>query len=190
MILRRLNLYSFRLSDSIPRITPKEDVDLVFLDAPKPGLMATSSEKLIDSRFARGEFCCCALDRSEVISYCWMAFDWESVGEINRVVRLRHEEVYLFDAFTYPHHRGKDLFPAVLSKSLEWAKSHGYSRALIFALSDNQASTRAIAKAGFKLVQAVIFLRLFSRTLCWLGRKTDGEEPVRFRRPLNVGESG
>lgn len=183
MILKRLNLYFFRLSNSIPRMTPKEDVDLVLLEAPKPGLMATSSQKLIHSRFARGEFCCCALYRSEVISYCWMAFDWESVGEINRVVRLRQKEVYLFDAFTHSHHRGKDLFSAVLSKSLEWAKSHGYSRALIFALSDNQASTRAIAKAGFKLFQTVIFLRLFSRTLCWLGRKRNGEEGVRFEPP-------
>lgn len=188
MTFRRLNLYSFKLSNPIPQIVPNENCELLLLDKQTPELLKVSSETLIESRFSRGELCCCALFKSEVVSHCWIAFERECVGEIEREVRLRDGEVYLFDAFTSPAHRGRELFPAVLSKSLDWAEAKGYSRALIFALSDNQASVRAITKAGFKLFQTVTWLNMLGRTLCWLGRMRSGEEEVQFERSKNVGE--
>lgn len=182
VIFRRLNLYSFKLSDPVPRIIPKGDYQLLLERESIPQLTQAYSPELVHSRFSRGDLCCCALHKSDVVSYCWVVSHRELVGEIERVVKLGEGEIYLFDAFTSPPHRGRNLFPAILSKSLKWAKSQAYSRALIFALTNNRPSIRAINKAGFRLFQTVTFIKFFGRTTCWLGRRRKGEEAVHLER--------
>lgn len=186
MIFRRLNLYSFTLTNPVPLILPRGDFRILLLQEKTPELSQICSEGLTDSRFSRGELCCCALHTSDAVSYCWIASDCEVVGEIERVVKLREGEVYLFDAFTSPLHRGKNLCAAILSKSLEWARSKGHSRALIFASSDNRPSVRAINRAGFKLLQTLTCIRLFGKTLCWPGRRTPGDKPIHLERSAEI----
>ena len=144
---------------------------------------------MLRSRFLRGNVCSCLLhsegdriatgnDRCKVVSYCWIAFGEEWIGEIEMKVKPGPQEAYLYDAFTLPQYRRRNFFSTLLSNSLEYLESRGYSRALIFALSSNRPSIKAIEKSGFKCFQSVLFFKLFGRRLHFPSRRAGGEEPV------------
>ena len=154
-----------------------------------PELSSVMDEETLKSRFLRGNVCSCLLHSSgepvesdtgggRIVSYCWIAFNEEWIGEIEMKVRPRREEAYLYDAFTLPQYRCRNLFSALLSNSLEYLRSRGYSRALIFALSSNKPSIRAIEKSGFKCFQSVLFFKLLGRRLHLPRRRVGGKKPV------------
>ncbi len=135
-------------------------------------------KEIVNVRFNRGEVCGVARLNSEVVSYCWVAFQQAEVGEINRTIKLRNNELYFYDAFTLPDYRGRGLFPALLTAILGFARSQGCSRALIFSLRENRPSVRGIEKAGFSLFQSIYFLKSPGLTLCLSGRIKGKEASV------------
>lgn len=187
-LLRRgeLNLFSFQLSRSIPEVESGADAEYSFLDN-KSGekiasLASLVGKDIVNARFNQGEVCGVAWSNSAVVSYCWLAFKQAEVGEINRIIKLRDNELYLYDAFTLPDYRGRGLFPALLTAILGFARSQGYSRALIFSNSKNRPSLRGIEKAGFSLFQSIHFLKLLDLRFCLPGRTRDREPGVRVEK--------
>lgn len=178
----RLNLFSFKLSRPILEIKTGEDAEYSFLNTKSrekaEGLTSLVGKEIVNTRFNRGEICGVARLNSEVVSYCWVAFQQAEVGEINRTIKLRNNELYLYDAFTLPDYRGRGLFPALLTAILGFAKSQGYSRALIFSLRENRPSVRGIEKAGFSLFQSIYFFKSLGLTLCLSGRIKGKEAAV------------
>jgi len=178
MRIRRLNLYSFRMSDPIPCLTTEEDVVLSLLTESTLELSEVIGEQISNSRFHHGNICFCLLHQKKVVSYCWIAFDEEWIREIEMLIKPKDREAYLFDAFTLPEYRGKNLFPTVLSNTLNYLKAKGYHRVLIFALNSNRASIKAIQKASFRHFQCVIFLKLFGKGFHLISKGLVDEEPV------------
>ncbi len=179
-----LNLFSFKLSGSIPELAAGTDAEYSFLDN-KSGekiasLASLVGKDIVKARFEQGEVCGVAWSNSAVVSYCWLAFKQAEVGEINRYIKLREKELYLYDAFTLPDYRGRGLFPALLTAILGHARSQGYSRALIFSNSKNRPSLRGIEKAGFSLFQSIHFLKLLDLRLCLPGRTRGKEAGVKI----------
>ena len=178
MRIRRLNLYSFRMSDPIPCLTTEEDVLPSFLREPTLELSKVIAEEISNSRFLHGNICSCLHHRKKVVSHCWIAFDEEWIGEIEMLIKPKDREAYLFDAFTLPEYRGKNLFPTVLSNTLNYLKAKGYHRVLIFALNSNRASIKAIQKASFRHFQSVVFLKLFGKGFHFKSKRRPDEAPV------------
>lgn len=180
----QLNLFSFQLSRPIPEIEAEEGAEYYLLNpetrAEVESLTSLMGEEVVNARFDQGEVCGVAWFNSAVVSYCWVAFQQAKVGEINRIIKLRRNELYLYDAFTLPHYRGKGLFPALLIAILGLARSQGYSRALIFSLRENRPSVIGIEKAGFRLLQSIYFFRFLDLTLCLSGRRKGKEAGVRI----------
>ncbi len=178
----RLNLFSFQLSRPIPEIKAGEDAEYSFLNTKSrekaESLTSLVGKEIVNVRFNRGEVCGVARLNSEVVSYCWVAFQQAEVGEINRTIKLRNNELYFYDAFTLPDYRGRGLFPALLTAILGFARSQGCSRALIFSLRENRPSVRGIEKAGFSLFQSIYFLKSPGLTLCLSGRIKGKEASV------------
>jgi GNAT superfamily N-acetyltransferase len=124
-------------------------------------------------RFKAGQVCAVACHGKEVVSYCWLTGAPTGVTEIDRLVVPGPDDVYLYDAFTEPRWRGRALFSATLLQLLSFARAQGKRRALIFVLTDNHASRKAIERTGFELFLAVSKITWWGWSRLWFrgGRK-------------------
>jgi ribosomal protein S18 acetylase RimI-like enzyme len=115
---------------------------------------------VFQARLERGEQFWTAQRQGKILAYCWVTRGPVEIGEVNRIISPRGDEVYLYDALTFPEYRGHNLYPALLQRILEHSRQQGLRRALIFVLSDNVASIRGVQKAGFREFQRVSYYNL------------------------------
>ncbi|MDH3604590.1 MAG: GNAT family N-acetyltransferase [Candidatus Tectomicrobia bacterium] len=155
----------------LPVCEARLDVEYRVLDAAawtaQPHTAHMTDRHLFQGRLDRGEAFWTAQQADRIVSYCWVTRDAVEIGEIRCLVRPRPDEVYLYDAFTFEEHRGRNLYPALMYRILEHSREAGRRRALIFVMSDNIASIRGVQKAGF-----VEFQRVTYSTLLGFGRYT------------------
>ena len=185
-----LCLYDFQHPAGIPPSEAGIEVEHVILDRASShrGLISdVQGESLTEKRFERGEKCFAALEDGRAVSYIWGARGAVGVEEIDRAVKPEAAEIYLYDAFTLEPRRGKNLYPSVLRRALEYGERLGLSRSLIFVESGNAASRRGVSKAGFTLFQTLYYDRflLFSRSR--LSEPMAGHPPARFVEPGLAG---
>jgi len=171
--VRTLCLYERQLAAPVSLGSLPAGVDLAVWDAPPAvGALGRPWHPEAERRILEGQVCVVARYRGSVIAYCWLTRQPEWVAEIDRLVVPGPDEVYLYEAFTEPGWRGRGLFPAMLFQLLAYARAQGRHRALIFVLTDNRASRRAIEKAGFELFQTVSKVELAGlRRLLFRGRR-------------------
>ena len=155
----------------LPVCEARLDIEYRVLDA---ALWATQQKTghimdrhLFPGRLNRGEAFWTAQVDDRIVSYCWATSEPVEIGEIRCIVQPRADEVYLYDAFTFEEHRGRNLYPAILHRSLVQSREAGLRRSLIFVMSDNIASIRGVEKAGF-----VEFQRVTYSTVLGFGRYT------------------
>jgi RimJ/RimL family protein N-acetyltransferase len=149
---------------SLPDCAARLEVDYRILDADawraQRNTDHITDRRLFQSRLERGEqFWTAQLDQ-KIVSYCWATHAPVEIGEVRRVIAPRRGEIYLYDAFTFPAYRGKNLYPAILHCILTHSRQQELQRALIFVLDDNVASIRGVQKAGFCEFQRVTYCNL------------------------------
>jgi len=148
----------------LPVCEARFDVEYRVLDASswakQPHTVHMTDRHLFQERLDRGEAFWTAQQADRVVSYCWATRDAVEIGEIRSLIRPRPDEVYLYDAFTFEEHRGRNLCAALLYRMLEHCREAGLRRALIFVMSDNIASIRSVQKAGFVEFQRVTYSTL------------------------------
>lgn len=86
---------------------------------------------------------------------------------------------YIGPCYTNPLYRGMGIYPYVLSKSCEFLREKGKTKALINTKKNNQVSIKGITKAGFVLISEVRYLKL----LFWKFYKMNISKE--FKRSLN-----
>lgn len=179
---RRLCLYSFPLWKGIPAIQSKEKVKIALLGKESVReiclRLAWIDKKILCQRLDRGDNICVAYRNSDILSYCWITFNQILVDEIQMTLKIKDHEVYLYDAYTKPEHRGKGLYPAILTNLLSYSKQKDFSRALIFVRKGNKASHSGIIKAGFIQFQELVFIKLVGLALYILKEIIPEEEEV------------
>ena len=154
--VRTLCLYERPLQAPVTLGPLPPAVELAVWDAPPAaGDAGRPWHPEAERRIREGQVCVVARHQETVMAYCWLTWRPEWVAEIDRLVVPGPDEAYLYEAFTEPGWRGRGLFPAMLFRLLAYARAQNRRRALIFVLSDNRASRRAIEKAGFTLFQTV-----------------------------------
>ncbi len=155
----------------LPVCEARIDVEVEVLDsaawAAQPHIGHMTDRHLFQGRLDRGEAFWVATQSERIVSYCWVTRNAVEIGEVRCVVRPRPDEIYLYDAFTFEEHRGRNLYPALLYRILDQGREAGMRRALIFVMSDNIASIRGVEKAGF-----VEFQRVTYSTVLGFGRYT------------------
>jgi GNAT superfamily N-acetyltransferase len=155
----------------LPVCEARLNVDYRVLDtaawARQPQTGHITDRHLFQSRLARGEEFWTAQHDNRIVSYCWATQEPVEIGEIRCTVRPRGDEIYLYDAFTFEEHRGRNLYPALLHCILKSSRDAGLRRALIFVMSDNTPSIRGVTKAGFAEFQRVTYT-----TILGFGRYT------------------
>src|SRR5262245_53841176 len=79
--------------------------------APAMGLVDSG---LVLQRFASGRRCFAAWVAGAIASYGWVSRGTECIGELERPIRMREGEAYIWDCATLPLHRRKRLYSTLL----------------------------------------------------------------------------
>lgn len=110
----------------------------------------------VERRFELGRHCYLARVEGRLVSYGWITFDQERIGELGLRVRLLPGEAYIWDCATLADFRGQHLYPALLSHMLRQLRSSGIQRVWIGMDADNLPSQAGVARAGFQLIVTLL----------------------------------
>jgi ribosomal protein S18 acetylase RimI-like enzyme len=103
----------------------------------------------------------------QIITYGWVTFGVERVGELERQFHLHDDEAYIWDCGTVPAWRGQRGYSALLSQIIYRLHAEGIPRIWIGASRQNQPSIQGFANAGFQPVIDLAYRRFFRLTLLW-----------------------
>jgi len=153
-----LNLYALTLRDSIITVKPTIAVDM---KKNKPAALQNVRPDLLRRRLRRGDSVFTAYAHAQPAGYIFAACESSWVGEIDTRLRIHAEEIYFYDAFTYPAFRGRHIYPWLLTSAACHYRQQGFANALIFTAATNHASKEAIRRAGFSCYQRIRFYDLW-----------------------------
>ena len=141
-----ITMYALDLEKSIRKVKPSLPVK----GSVQSGMIEGITGILhCEERFAKGDEAVCAFLRKELVAYLFAARTDTRVDEVDDLLIVGKEEVYLYDAFTLPAYRGSGIYPFLLNTAAMYFKKQAYSFALIFSTADNRSSIRGIEKSGF-----------------------------------------
>jgi len=118
--------------------------------------MELEDAAVVLQRFARGCQCYAGRIDGGLVTYGWVTFDEESIGELGLSFRLQPGEAYIWDCATLPAFRGQRLYPALLAYMLGALYRAGMHRIWIGADEDNLPSQRGFILAGFTPVVDIL----------------------------------
>lgn len=133
--------------------------------------MGITDTRLISQRFEQGKWCYAGLLADEIVTYGWVTFDEESIGELGLKARLRAGEAYIWDCATLPAYRGQRLYPALLAHVLVELAAGGINRAWLGTDADNIPSQKGVALAGFQPVLDVGFTHSPTGNSMWIRQR-------------------
>lgn len=140
-------------------------------------------------RFSRGCHCYVARSAQQIVSYGWITFDEERIGELGLSVRLLPGEAYIWDCGTLPAYQGQHLYAALLAHMQRELQTAGFRRIWIGMDADNLPSQAGVARAGFQHVLDILQTRARSeRTLFVRACPGVPEEDVRAAQYALFGD--
>jgi ribosomal protein S18 acetylase RimI-like enzyme len=144
---------------------------------------------LVLQRFARGCRCYAGRIEGKIVTYGWVTFDEEGIGELGLSFRLQPGKAYIWDCATLPAFRGQRLYPALLTFMLGELYNAGIQRVWIGADADNLPSQKGFILAGFLPVADMLLKGDPASHKLWLrGRAGVPDELVAEVRQALFGE--
>ncbi len=119
-------------------------------------------------RFDGGRRCYTAWVDGQLVSYAWVSFEEEFVGELRLLLRLPPGEAYIWDCATRPEYRQRGLYTALLAFVCSELRQEQVRRAWIGTDLENLVSQRGIARAGFQHVADLVIKRVLAMRLAWV----------------------
>jgi GNAT superfamily N-acetyltransferase len=114
--------YEARAPIEVRQATPADIRDVAAIRLPDLDV-----RDVYEQRLARGQRCFVARVGEEIVGSNWLVTG--TVADEGRVMRLRDDEVYTFDAFTAPQWRGARIHGRLLHDMLETARDEHYRTA-------------------------------------------------------------
>lgn len=130
-----------------------EDVSAYARSHPNP------PEELL-RRKERGSHCHAAWHAGEIVSATWWHPGEAWIEDLDRRFQLRAGEVYLYDAWTLPLLRGRNITPARSGLTLRALGEQGFVRAIAFVLPENRPIHKAVEKVGWRRFGTAGFVRI------------------------------
>jgi GNAT superfamily N-acetyltransferase len=193
-VLPQGTLWTLDLDQPLP-LGPVPRVPVVFMRAgPEVAqelaqAMDHDDPALVLQRFDHGRHCYVGRIEGTLVTYGWVTFDEEDIGELGLSIRLKAGEAYIWNCATQPAHRGQRLYPALLSHMVSELQHQGLHRVWIGADSDNLPSQSGMVLAGFQPVVDVVISRGPTMRRTWLrGRPGVPEQLVMDVRQALFGE--
>lgn len=103
-------------------------------------------------RLQSGHMCFVARHEGRIVSVCWSATQLAWSDFLGCEIDLMPGDVYLFDAFTQPAYRGRDIAPALCGHQLRYFGNAHFRRAIRCTSPENEPALRAHRKSGFRPV--------------------------------------
>jgi GNAT superfamily N-acetyltransferase len=113
------------------------------------------SKDVVETRLRAGRRPYVVETDGKIVTYGWVAFSAEPIGDLGLSFALAADEVYIYDCATRPDYRGRGYYPALLRTMAADLSREGWRRAWIGTGPGNFVSQRGIARAGFQKVADV-----------------------------------
>ena len=159
-------------SRSLPPILPAQ-VDVDFEEVGPHDTLALAdamnlpTQEIVHQRLKSGRRCFCSKAANKIVTYGWVTFGIEHVGELERDFHLNDDEAYVWDCSTIPSWRKKGCYSTLLSHILYKLHEEKVPRIWIGASRQNRPSIQGIANAGFQWVLDLTYRRFYRFTLLW-----------------------
>ena len=129
--------------------------------------MGLDNPALVLQRFDNGRQCYIGKIEGALVSYGWVTFDEEEIGEVSLRIRLKAGEAYIWNCATLQAHRGHHLYPALLAYIVGRLHQLGQHRVWIGTDNANLPSRHSTALAGFQPIVDVTASRLSTTQRVW-----------------------
>ena len=152
--------------DELKIIPGIEDFEITVLTRDDMAYLGNHAERSVTTEqynrmMDNGCICVAAKHRGEIASYSWA--DQYQLSYKGRIIALKQNEAYLFDARTYKAFRGKNLAPYVRNELYKLLKQKGIDRFLSVTLCSNTASMKFKQKLGAKPIELFLYVGLFRK---------------------------
>lgn len=127
-------------------------------------------------RFEKGRRCYVGWLDDKIVTYGWVTFDTEHIGELGLSIRMQANEAYIWDCATLPAYRGLRLYPALLVYILNALSSENFQRIWIGTDLDNVASQKGVALVGFQPVVEIGIARNQTTNQTWVHQREGASE--------------
>lgn len=117
-------------------------------------------------------------DRILHATWCTTTVAW--TRELGSYVGPPHGDAYVYESFTRADARGKGIYPFALKAIAADLAGEGIGRVLVAVEAGNQASLRAVAKAGFVEAGSIRYARSWGRL------KVDPADVANLRGTLQI----
>jgi phospholipase/carboxylesterase len=187
-------LWTLDLDQPLP-VGPVLQVPVVFMRAgPEVAQELAQAMDLDDpavvlQRFDNGRHCYTGRIEGMLVTFGWVTFDEEGIGELSLSIRLKAGEAYIWNCVTLPEHRGQRLYPALLTHIVGELHHQGLHRVWIGTDADNLPSQSGMALAGLQPIGDVVTSRALTMRRVWMrGRQGVPEQLVIDVRHALFGE--
>jgi GNAT superfamily N-acetyltransferase len=150
--------------------------------------MDLDDQATVLQRFEDERHCYIGRIEGRLVTYGWVTFDKEDIGELGLRIRLKAGEAYTWNCFTLPAYRGQRLYPALLSHIVSELHNQGLHRIWIGTDTDNLPSQSGIVLAGFQPIGDIIVSDVLTMRRAWLrGRPGVSEQLIMDIRQAVLG---
>ncbi len=166
-------LWTLDLDQPLP-VGPVLQVPVVFMHAgPEVAqelaqAMDLDDPALVLQRFDNGRHCYIGRIEGTLVTYGWVTFDEEDIGELSLSIRLKAGEAYIWNCATLPEHRGQRLYPALLTHIIGELHHQGLHRVWIGTDADNLPSQSGMAVVGLQPIGDVVISRVLTMRRVWM----------------------
>jgi N-acetylglutamate synthase-like GNAT family acetyltransferase len=113
-------------------------------------VMELDNTTLVQQRFDQGQHCYVGKLANSPVTYGWVTFDEEEIGEVSLRIRLKVGEAYIWNCATLPAYRRQHLYSALLAYIVASLRQQELRRVWIGTDHDNLFAQQGIARAGFQ----------------------------------------
>jgi hypothetical protein len=161
-VYRRLVLLTRPLSVSPPEVAAPSSIRIAVL-APEEidaylAFRPDQSGALIRARFSGGYVCFAVWHDQHIVHAAWGATERARIDYLSREIELGPDEVFIFDAFTAPASRGRNLSPVRALVMGRHYADRGYRRVLTAVHPENRAGFRPLEKVGTRPVGVIGYI--------------------------------
>ncbi|HET9109639.1 MAG TPA: GNAT family N-acetyltransferase [Ktedonobacterales bacterium] len=122
----------------------------------------------VQRRFTAGSRCFLARVEGVIAGYGWVSRGEERIGELERVLRMRPDEAYIWDCATLEPFRRQGIYSGLLAHIVAMLRREGLHRLWIGANLQNRPSLKGFAHAGFHPAILVVYVRLLRSSHSWV----------------------
>jgi GNAT superfamily N-acetyltransferase len=181
-VYRRVVLLERPLGEPIPEAAAATAVEISLLKAGEaeeyaafhPGLEAAE----VRERLARGGRCFLSRHQGSIVNACWTAEGPVWIDYLGCGMELARDEVYVYNNYTDPRFRGRNISAVRAAVMLRHFRELGYRRMIAVVVPENKAAFRSPDKAGYRPIGAIGCIRIGPWRKAWMPvwhRRSRGE---------------